>query len=274
MLGVSRDADEKAIKKAFKLISLEHHPDRSDENTQQNFMKLSHAYEVLTSPPKREIYDRFGEDALKKPRDMEIEEIYSCYFGFKNPEMFYHQMSLFRDGPVTELDGNSIKSLYRRNEIWMVQFYGPRCRHVQAFTGQWVGLADRLQGIARVAAVNCEDNEAICNEFGIKKYPQIVYFPESTIIDHETYNGERTANAMNDFAVSRMIGFFCYINFNNLNEFLQSDTDQVKLITFTNGKEPIPIFKALSRLYAITFSQSYLRAMYIQAEQKLNRHCI
>lgn len=58
MLGVPRNADEKAIKKAFKKLSLEHHPDRKTENTEDNFMKLSHAYEVLTTPEKREIYDR------------------------------------------------------------------------------------------------------------------------------------------------------------------------------------------------------------------------
>lgn len=60
MLGVKKNADEKEIRKAFKKASLKYHPDKNPDNkeeAEQMYMKIANAYEVLTDPEKREIYD-------------------------------------------------------------------------------------------------------------------------------------------------------------------------------------------------------------------------
>lgn len=63
-LGVARDADEKAIRSAFRKRAKEMHPDvnRDDPRAEERFKDLNEAYEVLSDTEKRKMYDRFGED--------------------------------------------------------------------------------------------------------------------------------------------------------------------------------------------------------------------
>ncbi len=62
ILGVSRDADEKAVKSAFRRLARKYHPDVNpgDKKAEQHFKEISEAYEVLRDPKKRSQYDRFG----------------------------------------------------------------------------------------------------------------------------------------------------------------------------------------------------------------------
>jgi DnaJ-class molecular chaperone len=63
VLGVSRDADEKAIKKAFREKARKLHPDvNSAPDAEERFKAVNEAYDVLSDPEKRGKYDRFGAD--------------------------------------------------------------------------------------------------------------------------------------------------------------------------------------------------------------------
>lgn len=68
ILEVNRDADEEAIKKAYRKLALKWHPDRNHGNkeaAEKQFKAISEAYEVLSDKNKRAIYDQFGEEGLK-----------------------------------------------------------------------------------------------------------------------------------------------------------------------------------------------------------------
>ncbi|KAI0360189.1 DnaJ-domain-containing protein [Trametes cingulata] len=67
LLGVSRDASEDDIKKAYKKMALKWHPDRNagSEEASKKFKEISEAFEVLSDKQKRAIYDQFGEEGLK-----------------------------------------------------------------------------------------------------------------------------------------------------------------------------------------------------------------
>ncbi|KAG8898131.1 hypothetical protein FRB99_007647 [Tulasnella sp. 403] len=67
LLGVDRNADDEAIKKAYKKMALKWHPDRNagSEEANQKFKEISEAFEVLSDKNKRAIYDQFGEEGLK-----------------------------------------------------------------------------------------------------------------------------------------------------------------------------------------------------------------
>lgn len=64
VLGVSRDADASLLKKAYRKLALELHPDRNPDNKQAEarFKEASEAYQILSDPEKRELYDRYGHD--------------------------------------------------------------------------------------------------------------------------------------------------------------------------------------------------------------------
>jgi len=62
LLGVSRDADGDAIKKAYRRLARQYHPDvNPDPEAQERFKEISLAYEVLSDPQKRASYDRGGD---------------------------------------------------------------------------------------------------------------------------------------------------------------------------------------------------------------------
>ncbi|PIE39547.1 MAG: molecular chaperone DnaJ [Gammaproteobacteria bacterium] len=62
VLGVSKGADDKAIKKAYRRIAMKYHPDRNpdDPKAEEKFKEATEAYEVLTSSEKRAAYDQYG----------------------------------------------------------------------------------------------------------------------------------------------------------------------------------------------------------------------
>jgi molecular chaperone DnaJ len=61
LLGVTREATEAEIKKAYRKLAMEYHPDRNPEpGAEARFKEITEAYEVLRDPQKRSAYDRFG----------------------------------------------------------------------------------------------------------------------------------------------------------------------------------------------------------------------
>jgi molecular chaperone DnaJ len=67
ILGVSRDADETTIKKAFRRLARELHPDvnSQDPQAEEKFKEAAEAYEVLSDPDRRATYDRYGHEGLR-----------------------------------------------------------------------------------------------------------------------------------------------------------------------------------------------------------------
>ena len=89
ILGLSRNADEKAIKSAFRRLARELHPDVSDApDAQERFREAAEAYEVLSKPETRELYDRYGHEGLRtggfRPTEFDLgsfADLFSAFFG-------------------------------------------------------------------------------------------------------------------------------------------------------------------------------------------------
>ena len=69
VLGVEKNADEAAIKKAYRVLAKKYHPDMNpgDKNAEAKFKEASEAYAVLSDPDKRRQYDQFGHAAFDGP---------------------------------------------------------------------------------------------------------------------------------------------------------------------------------------------------------------
>jgi molecular chaperone DnaJ len=67
VLGVSRDADADAIKKAYRKLAMEYHPDKNpgDKQAEERFKEIAEAYAVLSDQQKRRQYDQFGSEGMR-----------------------------------------------------------------------------------------------------------------------------------------------------------------------------------------------------------------
>jgi DnaJ homolog subfamily A member 2 len=82
LLGVSKDASQADIKKAYRKLAIQHHPDKG--GNEETFKQITKAYEVLSDEEKKAIYDQYGEEGLESgggggggdPRD-----VFDMFFG-------------------------------------------------------------------------------------------------------------------------------------------------------------------------------------------------
>jgi molecular chaperone DnaJ len=89
VLGVSRDADDATIKKAFRRLARELHPDvnRHDPEAEEKFKEAAEAYEVLSDADRRATYDRYGREGLRSGGYApnfdagSISDIFEAFFG-------------------------------------------------------------------------------------------------------------------------------------------------------------------------------------------------
>ncbi|KAM4677765.1 dnaJ homolog subfamily B member 1 isoform 1-T2 [Discoglossus pictus] len=66
ILGLSKGASEEDIKKAYRKQALKYHPDKNkDPGAEERFKEIAEAYDVLSDPKKREVFDKYGEEGLK-----------------------------------------------------------------------------------------------------------------------------------------------------------------------------------------------------------------
>jgi molecular chaperone DnaJ len=89
LLGVPRDADESAIKKSFRRLARQLHPDVSEApDAEDRFREVTEAYEVLSNSETRALYDRYGHDGLRSggfsPTQFDMSglgDLFSMFFG-------------------------------------------------------------------------------------------------------------------------------------------------------------------------------------------------
>src|SRR3954465_6309873 len=90
VLGVARDADDTTIKKAFRKLARELHPDVNshDPDAEEKFKAAAEAYEILSDADRRATYDRYGHEGLRSGGQApnfdgfgSISDLFDAFFG-------------------------------------------------------------------------------------------------------------------------------------------------------------------------------------------------
>ncbi|XP_024893303.1 dnaJ homolog subfamily C member 10-like isoform X1 [Temnothorax curvispinosus] len=194
ILGISRSAGQDEIRKAFKKLAIVHHPDKNsdDPDAHDKFVRLTTAYETLKDNDLRKKYDLYGEDGLNN----------------SHKKQTYHSWSYYQNSFIYDDDEHVInlersdyyESVVNSDSSWFVNFYSPMCSHCHHLAPTWKEVAKLLDGVVKIAAVNCEYNSQLCHQVGIRAYPTLLYFQKNS--QHgEHYRGEKTQEAITRFAL-------------------------------------------------------------------------
>lgn len=118
VLGISKNADEKEIKRAYRKLAKKYHPDTNpgDKQAEQRFKEATEAYNILSNPEQKKLYDQFGFAAFDDgAKDSEFYRHaanggYTGGFDFGNGERYteYH----FEGGDMDDLFGNIFGDMF------------------------------------------------------------------------------------------------------------------------------------------------------------------
>jgi len=106
ILGVSKGATDLEIKRAYRKLAVQKHPDKGGDA--EEFKKLNEAYETLDDPEKRRLYDQYGKGGLEQGAGMSgMEDIFSSLFGGLSRRQMVYQIEV----SLEELYSGSTKKI-------------------------------------------------------------------------------------------------------------------------------------------------------------------
>lgn len=269
-LGIPRDADDAAIKKAYRQKSLEYHPDKCtlDKGVcQAKFIEISTAYEILHDKEKRKTYDEYGEEGLKDGGGSQgnAEAMFRQFFGREpngkvrivrdGPYMSFveegeegPQENLYDDSDVVELTSETWKPfITQRDEPWLVQFYKPNNDDCVEIQNEYRQVGQTFKDFLKVGAVNCRQQQDVCRKASVTDYPGVRWFPEENEKPPEIFEGLINAKLLGKFVSSSLKDFSTILSEKRkMREWVDSQSKPIVLL-FTDKKDVPPMWKALSR---------------------------
>lgn len=168
-----------------------------------------------------------------------------------------HAESMYsKNSAVVQITGMDYdRVIAKSNYTSIVEFYAPWCGHCKNLKPAYETAAKSLAGIAKVAAVNCDEemNKPFCGKMGVQGFPTLKIVrpgkkPGKPTV--EDYQGPRSAKGIVDAVKDKVPNIVKRVNDKNLDEWLQGNKDTAKAILFSEKG----IVSATLRALAIDFA--------------------
>ncbi|QIW96431.1 hypothetical protein AMS68_001949 [Peltaster fructicola] len=168
-----------------------------------------------------------------------------------------------RDSPVLNVDSKSYNTLIAQsNHTSIVEFYAPWCGHCQNLKGAYERAAKQLTGLAKVAAINCDDeeNKSFCGSMGVKGFPTLKIVrrnPKKPTARPfvEDYQGPREAKDIVTAVIDKIPNHVARPKGDEVDTWVKSEG--VKALLFSNKGTVSALLKSLAIDYldVISFAQ-------------------
>eukprot|EP01116_Phalansterium_solitarium_P003110 TRINITY_DN1369_c0_g3_i1.p1 TRINITY_DN1369_c0_g3~~TRINITY_DN1369_c0_g3_i1.p1 ORF type:complete len:392 (-),score=130.49 TRINITY_DN1369_c0_g3_i1:21-1196(-) len=208
VLGVDRSATADQIKKAYRKLSLRYHPDKNPNSKEaaDMFVKVTSAYATLNDPDKRVMYDQWGDNPPRHNHGYHQQQ--GGFGGFRGGRGGGHRPAASADFYTgTDIKTLSESLLLNLKRPLLADFYAPWCSHCREMVDAFKRAALLLDGVADLAAVNCDREGYFCQQHNVHGYPTIrLYRPtERGHYEAEDYEGPHDAEAFVRFVKGSLV---------------------------------------------------------------------
>lgn len=164
ILGVSKQATDDQIKSAYKRLAMKWHPDRNkgSEEATKTFQKISGAYEILSDPKKKEIYDKYGSRGLREQPNMFDPNMFGMFFGGQQTQQLE---------PTVVQCEITFSDIFANKQMQISYIYSLRCKTCNAcgYTDGNNHLCKRCSGEGKIKSVIqngpfIQQSVVVCNE--------------------------------------------------------------------------------------------------------------
>ena len=108
-------------------------------------------------------------------------------------------------GPIELTDKNFKKLVLQSDDMWLVEFFAPWCGHCKNLEPHWKKAASELKGKVKLGTVDATVYQELAQEYGVRGYPTIKYFPAGLKGSAEEYDGGRTSDDIVAWAMDRHV---------------------------------------------------------------------
>ncbi|KAJ9350762.1 hypothetical protein DTO027B9_6786 [Paecilomyces variotii] len=179
-----------------------------------------------------------------------------------------------KSSSVLQVDHRNYDQLIANsNHTSIVEFYAPWCGHCQNLKPAYEKAAKNLEGLAKVAAVNCDDdaNKPFCGRMGVQGFPTLKIVTPSKKPGKprvEDYKGARSAKAIVDAVVERIPNHVKRLSNKDVDEWLSEDKDVPKAILFTEKGTTGALLKSVAIDFLGSIKVAQIRSKESEAVKK------
>ena len=82
---------------------------------------------------------------------------------------------------------------------WFVKFFAPWCGHCQRLAPTWEEFAIKYSDMVNIGEVDCTVYNGLCNEYSVRSYPTLLFFPADDLHNYKHFNGDRRVEAFAEY---------------------------------------------------------------------------